>query len=330
LLAVERVGINDDFFELGGHSLLAAQMLFRTQNIFGKNLPLGAFFQEPTIRQLARALTWGPSSRSSFIVPFRPQGTRKPFFCIHPLGGSVLCYFSLARHLDAGQPFYAVRAPGLDGEREPPDRIEDMAACYVEAIQEIQPEGPYLLGGWSLGGVIAFEMARQFHERSKRVALVALLDTEPPNSARSKQPDDAVLLAEVASDLNVTVSRKILERLEPGERLDYVVRQAAEQHGEAEVIRQTVDRYFTTCKVQERALAAYHPSIYPGTVTLFRCRARNSTSLNKRANGWDSLVAGGVQIHAVPGSHQTMIAEPRVRILARELQACIDAALSSG
>src|SRR5262249_32260450 len=110
LLAVERVGIHDDFFDLGGHSLLAAQMLFRSQNLFGKNLPLGAFFQEPTIHPLARALTWGPASRSSFIVPFRPQGTRKPFFCIHPLGGSVLCYFSLARHFDGGQPFYAVRA----------------------------------------------------------------------------------------------------------------------------------------------------------------------------------------------------------------------------
>jgi thioesterase domain-containing protein len=330
LLAVERVGIHDDFFELGGHSLLAAQMLFRTQNFFGKNLPLGAFFQEPTIHQLARALTWGPASRSSFIVPFRPQGTRKPFFCIHPLGGSVLCYFSLARHLDAGQPFYAVRAPELDGEREPLGRIEGMAACYVEAIQEIQPEGPYLLGGWSLGGVIAFEMARQFHEQGERVALVALLDTEPPSSARSNQPDDAALLAEIASDLNVPVSRKILERLAPSERLDYVVRQATEQHGETEVIRQTVDRYFITCKAQERALASYHPPVYPGTVTLFRCKTRNSTSLNERANGWDGLVEGGVQIHAVPGSHQTMIAEPRVRILARKLQVCINAALASG
>src|SRR5262249_57231984 len=183
-----------------------------------------------------------------------------------------------------------VRAPELDGEREPHDRIEDMAACYVEAIQVIQPRGPYLLGGWSLGGVIAFEMARQFHERGERVALVALLDTEPPNSARSNPPNDAVLLAEIASDLNVPVSRKILDRLGPSERLDYVVRQAAEQHGESEVIRQTLDRYFTTCKTQERALAAYHPPVYPGTVTLFRCRARNTTSPNERANGWTSLV----------------------------------------
>src|SRR5262249_15821114 len=133
-----------------------------------------------------------------------------------------------------------------------------------------------------------------------------------------------------ASDLSIRVSRKKLRRLAPGDRLDYVVRQAAREQGEEAVIRQTLDRYFTACKTHVRALAAYSPSVYPRMVTLFPCTKRSAPGRNKRANGWDDLVAGGLQIYAVPGSHQTMIAEPRVRILARKLQACIDAALASG
>jgi thioesterase domain-containing protein len=344
VLGLERIGVDENFFELGGHSLLAAQMLFRVHGVFGRGLPLGTFFQKPTIRQMARALAWAPASRTSCLVPLRPQGSRKPLFCVHPLGGTTLCYFSLARHLDPHQPFYAVRAPELDGEREPHTRIEDMAACYVAAILAIQPEGPYLLGGWSLGGVIAFEMARQLHGRGLRVALVALLDTESPGWPATVSPhaapgaeevrgkgeeEDATLLADLASDLNIPVSRKMLRRLAPGERLDYVLRRAGGEPGEADVIRRTVERYFSTCKAQERALAAYRPTNYPGPVTLFRCRAKRCNNEKERAYGWDELVAGGVQILAVPGSHQSMVTEPRVRVLARKLQACIDRALET-
>jgi amino acid adenylation domain-containing protein len=343
LLAVERVGVHDNFFELGGHSLLAAQMLFRAQCLFEQRLSLGAFSQNPTISQVAQALTNGPASRSSILLPFRSQGTKIPLFCVHPLGGSGSCYFSLSHHFDAEQPFYAIRAPELDGEREPLDRIEDMAASYIDAILGVRSRGPYLLGGWSLGGVIAFEMARQLRARGMPVALVALLDTQPPGASasssslsngeatgRSGGEDDANLLAEIASDLDIRISRKVLRRLEPSERLDYVVRQAAGQQGEADIVRRTVSRDFAVCKAQKCALAAYHPEIYQGSVTLFRCTARRSPRRNDQLGGWERLAAGGVQVHVVPGSHQTMIAEPRVRILARKLQACIDAAFATG
>jgi thioesterase domain-containing protein len=137
------------------------------------------------------------------------------------------------------------------------------------------------------------------------------------------------LLADLASDLNIPVSRKTLRRLTPGERLDYVVRRAGEELGEAAVVRRTVDRYFSTCKAHERALAAYRPTVYPGPVTLFRCRSKRCNNEKERAYGWDELAAGGVQIHAVPGSHQSMVTEPQVRVLARRLQACIDRALET-
>jgi thioesterase domain-containing protein len=133
------------------------------------------------------------------------------------------------------------------------------------------------------------------------------------------------LLAGIASDLNVRVSRKKLSRLTPEERLDYLVQQAVTREGDAEVVRNTVNRYFFTCQAHERALAAYRPPVYAGPVTLFRCRSKSG---NEYTHGWGNLAAGGVQIHAVPGSHQTMITEPRVRVLARKLQASIDTALA--
>jgi amino acid adenylation domain-containing protein len=342
ILGIERIGIEDNFFELGGHSLLAAQMLFRIHNLMGRTLPLRVLFEKPTIQELAKALTWAPEHRGPVAVPLRPQGSKKPFFCIHPQGGTALCYFTLARYLGADQPFYAIRAPELAGEREPFECIEDMATYYIDAVRRVQPEGPYLLGGWSMGGVIAFEMARQLDAKAARVGLVALLDTEPPAPAvspstypvpdsvregRMKAQDDATLLAEIASDLKIPVSRRKLLRLRPEERLEYMVQQTATSEGDLEDVRNSVNRYFTTCKAHEIALAVYRPSIYAGSVTLFHCQSKRGKRGKEYMHGWRKLAAGGVQTHEIPGNHQTMITEPSVRILARMLQASIDATL---
>jgi amino acid adenylation domain-containing protein len=327
VLRVERVGVEDNFFDLGGHSLLAVRLLFRVQRLFGRDVPLGDFFQGPTIRQLAAALRRGVRSQSSPLVALRPEGSNKPFFCVHPLGGTVLCYFDLARHLDSRQPFYGLRAAGLDDDRRPHSRIEDMAACYVAAVRELQPEGPYLLGGWSLGGVAAVEMAQQLQRGGARVALVALLDTWAPGSIPDDD-DDATLLAEIASDLNIVVTDEILRALPPDEQFDYVVKQAAAtDRREAEINRDTLRRYWEVCKCHERALREYEPQIYRGAVGLFRSAAGPANGGEDRTNGWGRFVANSIEIYDLPGTHQTLIQQPYVGMLARHLQTCIERAL---
>jgi amino acid adenylation domain-containing protein len=327
VLGVERVGIDDNFFDLGGHSLRAVRLLFRIQALFGQEVSLKEFFQAPTIEQLACVLSRGSRSCASPLIALRPEGSQPPFFCVHPLGGTVLCYFDLARSMGPHQPFYGLRAVGLDGEREPHARIEDMADHYVTALRQLQPEGPYLLGGWSMGGLVAVEMAQQLQRSGCRVALVGLLDTWAPGSVFAEE-DDATLLAEIASDLNIVVSEEDLRRLSPEEQLDHVVtRAAATSQQDAGVMRSLLLRSWNVCRCHEQSLRNYKAAVYQGSITLFRASEDTPSTGKDQANGWEALVAGGIEIHDLPATHLTLIQQPCARLLARQLQECIDRAL---
>ena len=177
ILGLRPVGVTDNFFDLGGHSLLAVRLIARIHKQFGQKLPLPTLFQGATIEQLAGVLRRSPTPlRCSPLVGIHLGGSGRPFFCVHPVGGSILCYAGLSRRLGPDQPFYGLQHPGLDGEWAPYTRIEEMASDYLTALRAVQPEGPYLLGGWSLGGIVAFEMAQQLEARGQKVALLALLD----------------------------------------------------------------------------------------------------------------------------------------------------------
>src|SRR5262249_20853383 len=150
VLGIQPIGITDNFFELGGHSLLAMQLLGQIEKHFGKNLPLATFFQTPTIEHTASFLRQeGRSALPSLVIPLRPYGSKPPFFC-H--GASR----EMALHVGMDQPFYGLQPHGQDGRRAP-STVEEMAADYIKSICTVQPEGPYFLGGYSFGGIVAFE-----------------------------------------------------------------------------------------------------------------------------------------------------------------------------
>ncbi|HEY5075279.1 MAG TPA: amino acid adenylation domain-containing protein, partial [Pyrinomonadaceae bacterium] len=194
LLEVNEIGVNDNFFEVGGHSLLAVRFFAQVEKRFGKCLPLATLFQAPTIAQLAAILEeglqkdltaeWSSLVAISPVEPARDTSSRPPFFCVHALGGNVLEYYALAHYLGDGQPFYGLQSAGLDRKHAPHTRVEDMAAHYLKEMRELQPAGPYFIGGRSLGGMIAFEMARQLRAQGEEIGLLALLDTYPSGYAK--------------------------------------------------------------------------------------------------------------------------------------------------
>ena len=178
----ERGEINrrDNFFDLGGHSLLAIRLVAEVEKRTGYTLDISTVFQSPTVEQLARRLTdadWAPPWSS--LVPLQPRGSRPPVFFVHGWNGSVYTFLSLAKRLGPDQPAYGLQAVGLDNPESRHTTVEDMAAHYVREIRSLQPEGPYYLAGYSLGGLFAYEMAQQLRGMGQRVALLAMFDTHP-------------------------------------------------------------------------------------------------------------------------------------------------------
>jgi len=193
ILKVRHVGLYDNFFELGGHSLLAVRMIVEIEKVYKKRLPLATLLQAPTVGALAEMLRkqeWKPSWSS--LVPIRPGGSKPPLFLMHSHGGNVLEYYPLADRLDASQPVYAIQAKGLDGQIVKNRSMEEMAALYLEEVRSLQPEGPYYLGGFCFGGVLALEAAQQLSAAGQEVALVVMIQSMHPASARFK-PDTTVL-----------------------------------------------------------------------------------------------------------------------------------------
>jgi acyl carrier protein len=166
VLNIRPISLTDDFFDLGGHSLLAVRLTGQIREQFGRDLPLATLFEASTIAQLADVLRQESDAMPrSTLVTIQPNGSKPPFFCVHAIGGEVLNFIDLARHLGPDQPFYGLQAPSSQDAHDDDTSIEKMAAYYLDVIQEVQPEGPYLLGGLCAGGVIALEMAQQLHQR---------------------------------------------------------------------------------------------------------------------------------------------------------------------
>lgn len=174
-LALSPISVTANFFELGGRSVLAARLFTKIYRTFGKELPLSTLFHSPTIEQLAKELspTDGKGEYST-LVAIQPNGTLPPFFCVHGGAGSTLFLQELALHLGPGQPFYGIEPEGMDGKPFQRLTVEQMATHYLAQVRQIQPYGPYYLGGYCFGGLVAFEMARLLHEQGEKAELVAL------------------------------------------------------------------------------------------------------------------------------------------------------------
>jgi thioesterase domain-containing protein/acyl carrier protein len=329
LLGTQPVGVRDNFFELGGHSLLTVRLMARVEQQFGQKLPVATMFQGATVEHLAGVLRRSAKPVTTTLVALQREGSGPAFFCVHPSGGNVFCYADLSRHLGADQPFYGFQSRGLDGVHPLYTEVESMAAHYVEALCAAQPEGPYLLGGYSMGGVVAFEMARQLRAQGREVAMLALLDVKAPGAEGASDEDDVSLLASFARDLGLSldklkVSLPELQQLGQDEQLSYLLGQARE----AGIVPPELDlrqlrRLLNVFRANAKAMRSYAPQVYDGRVTLFNAGETVAKNGNDPAAEWGRLAAGGVEAYTVSGDHYSFIREPRVASLARLLKAGI-------
>ena len=331
LLKVERVGVQDDFFELGGHSLLATQVVARVHGAFGVELAVIDLFEAPTLEKLARRIEEGAPSRSVLVPLRRGSAGRTPFFCVHPVGGGVLCYLELSRRMHPEQPFYGLQAPTGP---EAPGTLAALATHYVDALQGVQPHGPYLLGGWSMGGRVAYEMASQLRQRGETVALLVVIDARGREDAPRLQEAEsraeerflfadhlarlAGLNPEAAGLLGQVDAEALAALLDgtPGADAGLPPRACAELRELWSVFSRNL-----------RASRAYQPGASPGTLVLLRAAEGPREGLEETL-GWGAL-ASEVEVHEVPGDHFGLIAPPHVESLAERLRTLLERAEAS-
>jgi amino acid adenylation domain-containing protein len=305
VLGKKAIGIRDNFFEMGGHSLLAARLMHRIGQALGTTLPLAVLFQAPTIEKLSAALQQGGCSQYwSSLVPIQPSGSKPAFFCVHGVGGNVLNLRQLARHMRPDYPLYGLQAQGLDGKRPCLGSLEEMAAYYLKEIRTIQPQGPYFLGGYSLGGLIAYEMARQLSAKGEEAALVALLDTYPGKV----KPASHSLLHLLRSPQRMFVD------------LPYAAVDSLRRRIKRGRIAQALKDVF---RHNFAAGDRYVLQPYGGTVALFRAADKSWRNTGDPYAQWTSLAAQ-LEIHEIPGDHRGILYEPQVEHLAERLKVRMD------
>ncbi|GEJ57773.1 non-ribosomal peptide synthetase [Anaeromyxobacter diazotrophicus] len=325
VLEVHPVGVRDRFFELGGHSLLAVRALALIEQRLGRGLSLAAFFSEPTIEELARVLrALAGGEPPSAVVPLQPRGDRRPLWFVHPSGGSVHWYARLARAMGKERPFLGLQAPDIEGEGPFDTTIEAMAARYLAAIRARQPSGPYLLGGWSMGVAVAFELAQRLRAAREEVACLALLD-QGPRVPGDVPLDDAAYLVDTFGQ-HVPLVAEHLRRLDPGSQVAHVYAEARRIGWLLpEVTEAQFARFVRVLRAHTDAFRRYRPAPYPGRITVVRTAAARGTG----GLGWEALAAGGVDVIEVPGDHLTMLDKPHVRALAAALALALEAAEGS-
>ena len=324
ILRARPIGITDNFFDLGGHSLLAARMFATIQKKLGISMPLSMLVENPTIERLAlRIRQQLPSREWPALIAIQPLGSKPPLFVVHGFGGSLFSFRPLAEALGADQPVYGLQRGEVSPERP---AIKALAARYVNEIQTVDPIGPYNIAGHSSGGMIAFEVASQLVALGKEVNMVALLNCDYRFGMRSAK----------ASDSRIKLINP-LEILKQNYR--HAVRQASEIGWNAlfwrryfhEIIKLKFlllkhspwkEKYYPTLFGAEAYLALsaekYKPRPYPGDVMLFIAEDAAKPNDDFGA-GWAKSILGKLEILKVPGSHQSMLTQPKVVILANAL-----------
>lgn len=324
VLRIEQVSVSDNFFDLGGDSLLAIRVMDKIEKHFNREISLSTLFLNPTVEGLANSLrtkikplAWSP------LVTIQPKGSNPPFFCVHPVFGVVFPYYELAYNLGKNQPFYGLQPLGIDGKKSPLTSIEDMASYYIKALRVVQPIGPYFLGGWSFGGLVALEMAQQLEKAGDKVALLAIIDTLAPVSGNK------ISFWHGLKFLFSTAIRYVWPFL-----IDYVYllvpfdnkkRKDMPQESRRRILKElTSSSIFRVFQANSKAAIAYVPKVYPGKITLFKSSEHGIINERNPTMGWSKLAESGVKVNLVPGNHLTMLRKPNVQVLAEQLRQCLE------
>jgi amino acid adenylation domain-containing protein len=335
-LRLEEVDKEDDFFELGGNSLMAIKVMRLLEEHTAVRLPISVLFQAPTSEKLAHYIQMNNKESSwTSLVPIKPEGNKPPLYIVHGSGLTVFVFNALARGMDPEQPVYGLQARGLNGE-DPFDNIPDIAAHYISEITTQNPSGPYCLAGYSFGGIVAFEMAKQLQAAGKEVSRLIIFDTNAAYNADYFLSRSKRLQRKCLKQFSKMVFIGKSLRKYPQETIRYQYRffsgllpRLLEKVGLRSKRQEEEEEQLSIYarKINEKHYQAadkYRFTPYNGTVDLFRVSKRLYFLQDPEYLGWKPFALKGVSVHEIPGDHKTFLLPPNEQELAAKLKAVLN------
>jgi len=332
ILGIQKLGVHDNFFELGGHSLIAVSMMAKIEKQLGRKVPLAALLKHATINQLAYLLDQEKETIfEGSLVPIKTTGSKPPIYLIHGGGLHVLMFQTLAANMNNEQPIYALQAKGLNGEGTPLNRIEEMAAHYIAEIEKLNPNQPFALAGYSFGGLIAFEMAKQLKAANKKVLMLAVFDTVIKQELTDFESSFlekfstvgkkvAWNLKDLISNPNSTLSyRKYIyqRRLNNWKYNLFKDKKSRSQNEESRLTGMINKSNFEAWK-------NYQITPYKGDLHLFRAKEQRFFINDPKFLGWTPFIIGKIHTLDVPGDHLSLFNPPNGKTFAKILQELLD------
>jgi amino acid adenylation domain-containing protein len=329
VLRRERVGIHDHFFKTGGHSLRAVQLISRVRTVFAIDMPLTVLFSAPTVARMAEHITVLKGDErqqaSPILVNIQSHGMSAPFFCVHAIGGEVISYGELSQELGMEQPFYGLQSPPADFFTKSEVSIGQLATLYNREIRSVQSNGPYMLGGWSMGGLVAWEMAQQLVKEGHTVGLLALIDTTPPSRylEADDEANDLSMLARFALNMSGLAGRDpgpLVERFSQASEQDQwkMVEENLVSYGVLAPHTAYAEMIALLDVFTRNYLAMNNYSLHHSKQPVVFFRAAETPERFSRL--WNTWAGGSIQFHSVAGDHFTMLRQPNVGVIGEILQ----------
>jgi amino acid adenylation domain-containing protein len=342
VLEVERVGIQDNFFDLGGESFSAYRLMARISAEFGKELPLTVIFQAQTIEAMEQCINDAIDADDDRALVLLQPGApdRIPFFCVHPAGGDILGFHEIASALGSDQPFYGLQSLGRFLDERYHVSLEEMASHYVSEILTVQPQGPYQIGGHSMGAIVAFEITRQLELLGHSVDLLAIIDGEL--NIESAMIDTLLL---VSDTFELGITRAELAPHPESEMMDVILRKAKKRFSRVLEIAYDLDILPRGFRTRDAELflnriatnidlaTRFEPKPIQGKVHLFAATEYTENGKPVDIEVWRKHARGGLEVIEVPGNHISLMKSPHVTTLAaclrKELNRVHDATSSA-
>lgn len=325
-IGINKIGINDDFFELGGTSLIALKTKIQIEKKLAKRLSPSILFKYPTIKQLVNAIENNAAEEFKSLIPIQPNGDKVPLYMVHGIGLNVLGYRSMVAQLKADQPVYGLQAFDDENEKTIYNSIESIAEFYNSEVLKHNPTGPYAIGGYSIGGIIAFEMVKQLKAKGKNVELLAMFDTNVQIPTHQFQFGKKLAVKSLRQLQKLKFRLKSIKKA-PTKNINYLIQSNID--GLRKLINKQTDfpnypKYMLVL-MKEIMNAFYRYKLEPIPIKIDVFKADNLYFIDDpKFLGWNDYALEGVNVYDVPGNHAEIFKAPHDKELALKLQNRLD------